>query len=117
MHYPVDIAMRDIPRSGALEQYIDDAAHRLERICAGIRSCQLLAEALGPGERCAAQFAVRLVISLPGTEIVVNRESCDDVRPALEDAFAAAGLQLRDYVRRLGAGAAGNRGHHSGSRA
>lgn len=92
--------MRGIPASGALERYIGDEVRKLEGICEGMRSCQVLAEALRPAEPQAAQVAVRLCVALPGTEVVVNREHAGDIYIALRDAFAAAGVQLRDHMRR-----------------
>jgi hypothetical protein len=43
---------------------------------------------------------VRLNITLPGTEVVVSREHAEDVYIAVRDAFEAAGLQLKDHMRR-----------------
>jgi len=102
MHNPVEIALRGIPPSGALERYIGEEARKLHGICDRIRSCQVVAEALQREKRQGAQFAVRLIITLPGTEVVVNREHGDDIYRAMRDAFAAAGLQLKDHMRRQG---------------
>ncbi|MDP2640156.1 MAG: HPF/RaiA family ribosome-associated protein [Betaproteobacteria bacterium] len=92
--------MRGIPPSSALEHYIGEEARKLDGICDRIVSCQAVAEALPREQRQGAQFAVRLIITLPGTEVVVNREHGDDVYIAVRDAFAAAGLQLKDHMRR-----------------
>jgi len=100
MHYPVAIALRGIPASSALEHYIGDEARKLGRICDRIVSCQAVAEALQGQKRLGAQFAVRLIVTLPGTEVVVNREHADDLHMAVREAFAAAGLQLKDHMLR-----------------
>ena len=100
MHYPAAIALRGIPPSSALEGYIGEQVRKLDGICDRIVSCQAVAEALQREKRQGAQFAVRLIITLPGTEVVVNREHGDDVYIAVRDAFAAAGLQLKDHMRR-----------------
>ena len=100
MHNPVEIALRGIPPSGALERYIGEEARKLDGVCDRIVNCQAVAEALQREKQQGAQFAVRLVITLPGTEVVVNREHGDDVYIAVRDAFAAAGLQLKDHMRR-----------------
>lgn len=102
MHYPVEIALRGIPPSSALERYIGEEARKLGGICERIASCQAVAERQQREKQQGAQFAVRLIITLPGTEVVVNREHGDDVRIAVRDAFAAAGLQLKDQMRRHG---------------
>lgn len=100
MDHPVDIALRGIPPSDALERYIGEEARRLDGICDRIRSCQVVAEAQQREQPQSAQVAVRLVISLPGTEVVVNREHGSDIYVAVRDAFAAAGRQLKDHMRR-----------------
>jgi ribosome-associated translation inhibitor RaiA len=105
MRDPVEITLRGVPRSAALEGYVGEQARRLERQCDRIQSCQVVAEALHRPKQRGEQYAVRLNVILPGTEVVVNREHVDDVYIALRDAFEAAGLQLKDYVRRQGNGA------------
>lgn len=102
MKHPLEIALRDIPGSAALERHIGDEARKLDAICDRIGSCQVVAEALQPAQARAAQYSVHLIITLPGTEVVVNREHGDDIYMAVREAFAAAGLQLQDYMRRRG---------------
>lgn len=100
MREPVEISFRGVPRSAALERYIGEQARALERQCDRVQACQVAVEALPQQSREGARFAVRLNIMLPGTEVVVNREHGADVYMALRDAFAAAGLQLKDHLRR-----------------
>lgn len=100
MDHPVDIALRGIAPSGALERYIGEQARRLDSICDRIRSCQVVAEAQPREPAQGGQLAVRLIVTLPGTEVVVNREHASDIYAAVRDAFAAADRQLRDQMRR-----------------
>ena len=79
MDHPVDIALRGIPPSDALERYIGEEARRLDGICDRIRSCQVVAEAQQREQPLGTQVAVRLIVTLPGTEVVVNREHGSDV--------------------------------------
>jgi ribosome-associated translation inhibitor RaiA len=102
MQNPVEIVLRGISQSGALERYIGEQARKLDRVCDRLLSCHVVAEALHRQKQQGAQFAVRLNITLPGTEVVVNREHGEDVYMAVRDAFEAAGLQLKDHMRRLG---------------
>jgi ribosome-associated translation inhibitor RaiA len=102
MTYPLEIVLRDMPGSDALRQLIGEHAHRLERMCDRIRSCRVLVEVLHREKQPQAKFAVRLIVTLPGTEVVFNREHAADVRVAVREAFAAAGLQLEEHMRRRG---------------
>lgn len=100
MHDPVEIIVRGMPHSGALERFVGEQADKLDRLCRRILSCNMVVEALHRPKRQGAQFAVRLNITLPGTELVVNREHGTDVYVAVRDAFEAASVQLEDYLRR-----------------
>jgi ribosomal subunit interface protein len=102
MRNPVDITLRGVAESGALQRYIGDAARRLERQCDRMQACHVVVEALHYRRLQGAQFAVRINITLPGTEVVVNREHGEDVYIALRNAFEAASRQLKDSMRRLG---------------
>jgi len=100
MRNPVEISLRGIPHSAALEQYVGEQARKLERICDRILTCRVVAQALHLPKRQGVQLAVGLAVTLPGTEIVINREHGDDIFVALRDAFEAAALQLKDYALR-----------------
>lgn len=108
MHDRIEVAWRGIQPSEELERYIDEQARELKRICDRIQGCQVVVEVQQRQKQRDAQFAVRLAITLPGTEIVVNREHSEDPSIALRDAFAAAGLQLADHVRRRSTPGGGN---------
>jgi ribosome-associated translation inhibitor RaiA len=102
MRTPVDISLRGVPASGALERLVGEQARQLERHCERVRACHVTIEALHREQQPGAKFAVRLNIMLPGTEVVVNREHGEDVYMAVREAFEAAGLQLSDHMRRQG---------------
>ena len=111
MRDPVELTLRGVAQSSALERYVGEQARQLDRQCDSILTCHVAAEAVHRPMQQGAQFAVRLNITLPGTEVVVNREHGDDVYIALRDAFEAAGLQLKDHMRRQGSGRRRSRSH------
>jgi ribosome-associated translation inhibitor RaiA len=87
MRDPVEISLRGIPRSAELEHYVVEQTRKLERICDRVLACRVVAQVLRLPKRQGAQLAVGLAVTLPGTEIVVNREHGDDIFVALRDAF------------------------------
>ncbi len=99
MKNPVQITLRGIPHSDALERFIGDEARKLDRVCDRIVSCHMIAEALHPPAR--QLIAVRLNLTLPGTEVAVNRDHEADIYMAVRSAFEAASRQLRDHMTRL----------------
>lgn len=94
------ISLRGIASSGALERCIGEEVRKLDGIADSILGCHVVAEMLAGDARQGAKFAARLIVTLPGAEIVVNRERDDDIYIAVRDAFAAASLQLKDQMRR-----------------
>jgi ribosome-associated translation inhibitor RaiA len=74
------IAYRDIEPSPALEGLIQAEAAKLERFFHGIVSCRVLVEHSHRRHKHGSPFNVRIDLSLPGAELVVNHT--DDVRPA-----------------------------------
>jgi len=100
MHGSVEIVLRGIPQSEELEAYIGEEARKLVQMHERILTCRVLAQTLHRPKQQGVQFAVGLSITLPGAEVVVNREHAEDIRIALRDAFKAAGLQLADRARR-----------------
>jgi ribosome-associated translation inhibitor RaiA len=114
----IEIVLRGIPRSDELESYIGEEVRKLDLICDDVRTCRVLAQALRRPKQQGIQLAVGLAVTLPGTEIVVNREHAEDIHGALREAFKAAGLQLKEHARRhadigrrpRGAGSGSNRG-------
>ena len=98
----VEVTLRGIRDSDALQDYIREEARKLDQICNRVQCCRVLAQSSRRPNPQGAQISVGLSLTLPGTEIVVNREHGEDVYIALRDAFEAAGLQLKDYMRRRG---------------
>ena len=96
MFLPLQITLRNVPHSDELDQVIRDRAERLPHFCPRLVSCRIVVERVG---HQAPQFAVRIDLKMPGSEIAVDRQHNEDVRVAVRDAFDAARRQLEDQVR------------------
>ncbi|RFC36216.1 MAG: ribosomal subunit interface protein [Candidatus Nitrotoga sp. LAW] len=101
MQTPLQITVRNIEHSDALETRIRDKAQKLEEFCKHIMSCRVVVEAPHKHHHQGKQFNVHIEIGVPGNEIVVNRDHHEDVYVALRDAFNAAKRQLEDYARKI----------------
>ena len=99
MQIPIQITVRDMVRSEALDEHISAKAAKLEQYFSPITSCRVVIEAPHKHSRQGRQYVVRLDITVPGQEIVVNHEHDEDVYVALRDAFDAAKRRLEDYAR------------------
>jgi ribosomal subunit interface protein len=101
MQIPMQITIRDIDHSEALEAHIRDKAKKLDEFFNHIMSCRVVVEMPHKHHRQGKQFNVRIDIGVPGSEIVVNRDHAEDVYVALRDAFDAAKRQLEEYARKI----------------
>lgn len=101
MQIPLQITIRDMGHSDALETRIRSKAAKLDEFFDHITSCRVVVEMPHKHHNQGRKFNVRIDIGVPGTEIVVNREHDEDIYVALRDAFDAAKRQLEDYARKI----------------
>jgi ribosomal subunit interface protein len=101
MQIPLQITIRDIEHSAALETHIRDKAGKLEEFFDRITSCRVIVEMPHKHHHQGKQFKVRIDIGVPGSEIVVNRDHAEDVYAALRDGFDSAKRQLEEYARKM----------------
>jgi ribosomal subunit interface protein len=101
MQIPLQITIRDIEPSEALETHIRSKAEKLNEFFGHIMSCRVVVEVPHKHHQQGKQFNVRIDIGVPGNEIVVNRDHDEDVYVALRDAFDAAKRQLEDYADKI----------------
>jgi len=93
----VQITLRGISHSDALETRIRDKVKKLREIFPSLIGCRVVAEVPHQHHAHGNQFVVRLDITMPGSEVVVNRDHHEDVYVALREAFRAARRQLNGW--------------------
>lgn len=99
MRIPLQITVRNLPHSAALEERIRESAAKLEEFHPRIVSCRVAIEASGKHRRSGRQFEVRIDVRVPGEELVANRAHSEDVYVAVRDAFNAAKHQLQERAQ------------------
>jgi ribosomal subunit interface protein len=99
MQIPLQITIRDMPHSEALETQIREKAAKLEEFHDRITSCRVRVEQIGQHQHKGRQFRVSVDVRVPGREIVANRDHDQDVYVALRDAFDAVKRQVEEAVR------------------
>lgn len=106
MQTPLQVTMRNMDRSEALDA---DIRQRVDKLCqhySEIISCQIIVEAPLQHKRKGGLFKVRIDISCPVGKVVINKEppaqrrAHEDVYVALRDAFNAADRKLEEYTSR-----------------
>jgi ribosome-associated translation inhibitor RaiA/cold shock CspA family protein len=94
---PLQITIRDIPPSDALERRIRKKAAKLEELHPRITRCRVLVEVASPHHD--RRFRVRVDVHVPGRETCVEGEHGEDVYVALRDAFNSADRLLKNAAR------------------
>jgi ribosomal subunit interface protein len=104
MQIPLQITLRGMETSTALEESIRERAVKLEHVFDRITSCRVAVESAHGVHQYAHPFSVRVDLKVPGDEIVVHKENGEDAYAAVREAFDAARRQLEDYVRQQRSG-------------
>ncbi len=101
MQIPLQITLRNVARSDAVESAIRKKAGKLDRYHRHIVSCRVVVEIPSRHKHQGKEFVVRLDIKVPGSEIVVNHDHHEDLYVALQEAFHAAQRRLEDHERAI----------------
>lgn len=129
MEIPLKITFRNMPPSRTVEASIREKAAKLESFYDRIMGCRVMVETPHRHHHKGKAYQVRIDITVPGGELVINRApkrlearkvppakriekdfserhepskhaAHEDIYVAIRDAFNAAGRRLQDYARR-----------------
>jgi ribosomal subunit interface protein len=105
MEKSLQITFRGLESSDAVRAKIEEKAARLDKVCDRITGCRVVIETPHKHHHKGKLYQVRIDLSVPGADIVVNRKpqsrhAHEDIYVALRDAFDAAKGKLEDYLRR-----------------
>jgi cold shock CspA family protein len=102
MIMPLQITFKDLPTDVKVEGRIREAAQKLDRFSNEIMGCRAVVSAIQMRQHKGQHYHIRLDVTVPGKELVVNREPGDatthtDILVAVRDTFGAMERMLRDY--------------------
>ncbi|MGA7123284.1 MAG: ribosome-associated translation inhibitor RaiA [Polyangiaceae bacterium] len=105
MQLPLQITFHGVEHSDAVEQYVRSRADKLETFAPRITSCRVAVEMPHKRSQHGEHYRVRVDITVPGGEVVVERvpgadHTYEDVYAAIDAAFDDAARRLQDFVRR-----------------
>lgn len=85
--------------SARLAEHIDERAQKLGHFFKEVQECRVRVD--GPGQHpLRGRIRVCVYVSVPGSEIAINRQTGEDLPMAIRESFDAADQRLEDYVRR-----------------
>jgi cold shock CspA family protein/ribosome-associated translation inhibitor RaiA len=97
---PLEITAHHFNLNGAIESMIRERAEALEKFYPRLIRCHVTIEGPGNHHRTGGPYDVKIDLSVPGKELVVTRQTGEDVTVVLRDAFDAARRRLQDFARR-----------------
>jgi len=100
MKLPVHVQFRGMEPSEALEASATEHADKLDAFASDLMACRVSIELEQKHQQQGRPYSVRIDLTLPGHELVVDRVQREDVYVALRDAFDNMKRQLEDVVRR-----------------
>jgi putative sigma-54 modulation protein len=106
MTIPVQIVYRDIDRTDAIDAYIRKHLDKLGGTHAGqVTSCRVALEAPHRHKQHGRHYRVRIDMTVPGAELVVDRNpdagrGHEDAYAAIDDAFDHALRRVVEHIRR-----------------
>ncbi len=102
MQVPLQITFRDFPPSKAIAARVRQQAEKLNRFSNRIGKCQVVLEVPHQHHRHGNIYRVRINLTLPGEELVIDRssqnQSHENLYIAIRDAFNAAQRKLKNYA-------------------
>ena len=106
MQIPVQVTFRDVPVDDHIEAECRREAQKLERYFDRITSCRVVVAQPHRHHKKGNHFDVRIDLTLPGAEIVINREPTQSQRDeewqvAVREAFDRARRRLEDHVQKM----------------
>jgi ribosome-associated translation inhibitor RaiA len=97
---PIPLKLVDHGRllSEGLAEHIRERTDKLGHFFGGIRQCRVTVD--GPGQHpLKGRVRVRIALSVPGSQIAINRQSGADLPTAIRESFDAADQRLEDHIR------------------
>jgi ribosomal subunit interface protein len=98
MELPLTITAQDITLTEMIEATIREKAAKLERFYDRLIGCHVRIAGPGRHHRNGGLFDVRIDLSVPGSELVVNHQAHEDLAVAIREAFAAARRRLDEHA-------------------
>lgn len=101
MQHPLQITILNVPNSGILDQKIRLNANKLEHYYNNITRCRVVVDMPEKKHHQGKLFNVRINISVPEDELVINRHNNENVFIAIREAFHAAQQMLLEHKEKI----------------
>lgn len=100
MEIPLQITGRNIELTEAIETEIREKVEKLDKFYDRIMRCRVVVESPHRRHHQGKLYNLNIYMTVPGSELIVKRESHEDLYVAIRDSFSAARRKLEDFARR-----------------
>lgn len=100
MQHPLRITVRGIERSEALDAAVRQRSEKIEQIFPQLIGCDVTIELEEHSKQHGNHYVVKVVLQIPGNDIVIDHQRAEDAYVALRDAFDAAERRLKSVAER-----------------
>ncbi len=98
MRVPLEISTRNIELTDDMEDLIREKARKLDTFYDQIIGCRVVAEVPHRSRQSGVSYQIRIDMTVPGGELIVNREPHENLHVAITKAFDTAIRQLKEYA-------------------
>ncbi len=99
MIIPLQITAQGIELSEAMKEEITERANKLDKFYDRIMRCKVVVEEPKRHPHEGKLYSVRIIMTVPGGEIVTRRVLKEDLFVAMRDSFQAARRKLENFAR------------------
>ncbi len=99
MIIPLQITARDSELSDAMREEITQRVAKLDNVYDRIMRCKVVVEEPKRHPHEGKMYSVRIIMTVPGAELITKREVNKDLYVAMRDSFHAARRKLEEFAR------------------
>jgi len=100
LQVPLQVTLRNVPRSDALDEEIRRRADKLQTFHPRLSGCRVTVERVSAHQRQGHEFQVHLDVRAPGQpEIVVDHRHGEDLAVTVREAFDVMDRKLDELAR------------------
>jgi len=99
VNLPFELRQKNVALPAAMADEIRDRAAKLDHFFDRIMRCRVTVEGSGTHHR-QGNYTVKIDLTVPGMEIVVEKHAAASLELALKEAFEVAARRLEDHVQR-----------------
>jgi len=95
---PLDITVREVPNSLAIESKIRQKTDKLVQHCNKMEFCKVVVGLVQKQKHQGKLYDTHIEVGVPGKRLVVTRKKDEDLYVAVRDAFKAMDRQVKRYA-------------------